>query len=235
MSSAWPLATSIAIIVAYIIVKLRDERFIRAAIREDHVSHIRDDRLSRTFSIEELDVESRVKMKSIVKLQAEIADDVTNSPVDEVAAGLTDTVDQTDNIVERALEMARKRRELMRYLSKIDPSTIEARIQSIQTKIESETNPTRQSDLETSLAAKQHELEDYHAVQQASTRVLDELDGIECSFASLRAKLVRIRSTDIADWAAANDDLMTELGGLNTAVDTLEKSIEEALSTRSGG
>lgn len=234
MTSGLPLAAAVALVAGYVVLKLRDEQFIRTAVREDHATHVRDDRMNRTFRIEELDVESRVKMKSIVKLQGEIAEDVANSPVDEVAAGLTDTVDQTDAIVERGLEMSRKRRDLIRYLSRTDTSAIEGRIHGIQAKLESETDPIRRSELEASLAAKKQELDDYHAIQQASARVLDQLDSIECSFSSLRARLVRIKSTDIAEWTAANAELKTELGGLNTAVDTLEESIEEALSVKSG-
>ena len=56
---------------------------------------------------------------------------------------------------------------------------------------------------------------------------------IEIAFSSLRARLVRIKSTDVSEWLAANQELQTELGGLNTAADTLSQSINEALSTGS--
>lgn len=214
----------------YTVLKLQDESFIRATLREDHERVRRDDLMDRTFRIEELDVESRVRMKGIIKLQSEIAEDVAGSPVDGEAAGLVDTVRQTDDLVERGLALSQQRRELLRYLTKTDESTIAARINSMEAKLETEQDPVRRSEIKASLASKRQELEDYGAIQRAAARVLDQLDGIECAFSSLRARLVRIKSTDVSEWLAANQELQTELGGLNTAVNTLAESINEALS-----
>ena len=94
-----------------------------------------------------------------------------------------------------------------------------------------ETDPERKPEIEASLEAKKREIDDYRAIEQSSQRILEQLDAVECPFAGLRARLVRIKSTDITEWVAANEDLKTELGGLNTAVDTLELSINEALSS----
>jgi len=223
-----------AVVAVYALAKLRSESFIRDSLQEAKGRRRDSDRMNRTFRIEELDVESRVRMKSIIKLQSEIAEDVTNSPVDEVAAGLSDTVAQTEAIIERGMAMAQKRRELLRYLRRADESAIRSQVENMEHRSASETDAARRSELEASLAAKQRELDDYLAIVRAAQRVLEELDGIECAFSGLRARLVRIKSTDIADWTAANDELRTELGGLNTAVDTLEQSIEEALATRGG-
>jgi hypothetical protein len=225
-----PLAAALIAVAVYAAIKLQDTSFIRAAFRERQDERRKSDLMSRTFRIEELEVESRVKLKTIVKLQSEIAEDIANSPVDEVAAGLAETAGQTEQIVDRALEMAQKRRALQRYLTKTDRSAIESRIKSIEEHLAQETDQVRKSELEMSLAAKKQELADYEAIDEASARVLDQLDGIECAFSSLRARLVRIKSTDIAEWTAANEELRTELGTLNSAVDTLEASIEEALS-----
>ncbi|MHB9038576.1 MAG: hypothetical protein ACYC64_18145 [Armatimonadota bacterium] len=213
----------------YAISKLQDEEFIRAAIREDAGKRHAHDTITRTFRIEELDVESRVRMKTIVKLQNEIAEDVANSPIDEHAAGLTETVEQTETLVDRALAMAQQKRELQRFLLKTDDKSIEARIHSLENKLEAENDSARRSETEISLAAKRQELEDYRAIEQAGARIMDQLESIECSLASLRARLVRIKSTDIKEWVSANEELKVELGTLNTSVDTLEESIREAL------
>ena len=230
----WPFAVSVAAVLVYAAVKLRDEGFIRAALDEAREGRLRSERRNRTFRIEELDIESRVKMKAIVKLQKEIAEDVANSPVDEVAAGLADTVEQTERVVDRALAMAQKRRELERFLMKSEPSAIEARIRALESKLSSETDPVRRSEAESALAAKKRELDDYRAIRQASARVLDQLDSIECSFSSLRSQLVRIKSSGIDEWTAANTELQTELGDISTAVGVVEQSIEEALQVRGG-
>ena len=224
------LGAAVAAVVAYILIKLQDESFIREALREAREQERRSNALKREFRIEELGVESRVKMKSIVKLQNEIAEDVVNSPIDEVAVGLADTVAQTEHLTERGLAMAQKRRDLQRYLNKTDEKAIESRIESLQSRLEQESDADRRSEISVALAAKQHELDDYRAIEQSSQRILGQLDNIEYSFASLRAKLVRIKSTDVSEWVAANEELKTELGGLNTAVDTLEQTINEALS-----
>ncbi len=224
------LGAAVAIVAVYILTKLQDESFIRQALREEREQERKSNARKREFRIEELGVESRVKMKAIVKLANEIAEDVVNSPIDEVAVGLADTVAQTEHLVERGLAMAQKRRDLQRYLNRTDDKAIEARVESLQARLEQETDADRKSEISVALAAKQQELDDYRAIEHSSERVLGQLDNIEYSFASLRARLVRIKSTDVSEWAAANEELRTELGGLNTAVDTLEQSINEALA-----
>jgi hypothetical protein len=214
----------------YVSLKLRDEAFIRRVLREAGERRRESDLMARTFKIEELDVDSRVRMKAIVKLQNEIAEDVANSPVDEVASGLSGTVNQTAELIERGLAMAQKRRELQRYLTRTDPADIERRAAGLEEKLRSETDSTRRAEIEASLRSKRQEIDDFHAIEKASARVLDQLDTIQVAFEGLRARLVRIRSTDIAEWTAANEELKTELGGLVTAADSVEKSIEEALT-----
>ncbi|OFX13909.1 MAG: hypothetical protein A2Z18_07565 [Armatimonadetes bacterium RBG_16_58_9] len=225
------LCGAVAAVAIYVTVKLRDEQFVRDALRDALEREQRARAFRRSFHIEELEVESRIKVKAIVKLQSEIADDVVNSPIDEVAVGLADTVAQTEHLVERALEMARKRRELQHYLNRTDDKAIEHRVEALREKLPGETDSERRSEIEMSLGAKQRELDDYRAIERSSQRILEQLDSIECSFAGLRARLVRIKSTDITEWIAANEELRTELGGLNTSVDTLEQSINEALTS----
>lgn len=229
------LSASMAAVAAYALLKLQDESFIRDALEEAREQRRRGSSLDRTFRIEELDVESRVRMKTIIRLQAEIADDVAESPVDEVACGLSDTVTRTEELVDRALAMAQQRRELLRYLNRTDRDAIVSRVQGFEASLQTEQDAVRQAELSASLASKRKELEDYEAIQRASARVLDQLDAIECAFSELRARIVRIKSTNIAEWVAANTELQTELGGLNSAVETLEQSINEVLTLGNTG
>ncbi|MEN6357675.1 MAG: hypothetical protein ABFD83_11400 [Armatimonadota bacterium] len=217
---------SIAGVFFFILSKLQDSDFIRAAIREDTGRRHAHEAESRIFKIEELDIESRVRMKTIVKLQNEIADDIADSPIDETAVGLADTLVQTENIVDRALALAQQKRELQRFLNKTDSDSIEARIHSLESKLDTEADPARRSEIEISLAAKRQELDDYRAIEQAGVRIMGQLESIECSFAGLRARLVRIKSTDIKEWVSANEDLKVELVGLSSAVDNLEHTIQ---------
>ena len=225
------LGGAFAVVAIYMIAKLQDESYIRDALRDAQERERRTRAFKRGFHVEELEVESRLKIKSIVKLQNEIADDVVNSPIDEVAVGLADTVTQTEHLIERALDMAQKRRELQQYLNRTDDHAIESRIESLSEKLAEQTDPQQRAEIELSLAAKQQELDDYRAIEQSAGRILRQLDGIECSFASLRARLVRIKSTDVNEWVAANEELKTELGGLSSSVDILEQSIDEALNS----
>ncbi|MCE5324311.1 hypothetical protein LLG46_13505 [bacterium] len=220
---------SITGVFFFVLSKLQDSDFIRAAIREDTNRRHAHEAESRVFRIEELDIESRVRMKTIVRLQNEIADDIASSPIDETAAGLADTLVQTEDIVDRALSLAQQKRELQRFLNKTDPTSIESRITDLQHRLESETDHARHSEIEIALGAKRRELDDYRAIEQAGVRIMGQLESIECSFAGLRARLVRIKSTDIKEWVSANEDLKVELVGLHTAVDTLEQSINESL------
>ncbi len=229
-SSGIPFVIALVLALAYAVVKLQDDEFVRTAIQEASGRQREADLLARTFRVEELDVDSRIRLKAIIKLQSEIEEDVANSPVDEVAVGLADTVEQTAALIERGLAMAQKRRELLRYLNRTEPSAIENRIASLESKLESESDEARRSEIEASLSSKRQEIEDYQAIHKASQRVLEQLDSIQVAFEALRARLVRIKSSDIADWVAANQELKTELGHVVTAADVVEKSIEEALS-----
>jgi len=229
------LVGAVILVGIYASAKLRDEAFIRAAIGQAREQSRAADRMNRTFRIEELDVESRLKMKAIVKLQGEIAADIAGSTVDAVAAGLSDTAQQTDELVDRALAVAQRHRELRRYLSRTGKAEIESRIQALQAKMQSETDPVSLSETNSSLACKQKELEEYQAIELASGRVLAQLDAIESAFSELRARLVRIKSTDIADWVAANTELRTQLGGLSTSAASLEQSIGEMLTLGNSG
>ncbi len=227
------LGGALAAVATYILIKLQDESYIREALRDARERERRTQAFKRGFRVEELEVESRIKIKSIVKLQSEIADDVVNSPIDEVAVGLADTVTQTDHLVERAFSMAQKRRELQQYLNRTDDAAIESRIQSLNEKLAEHTDPQERAEIGLPLAAKQQELADYREIEQSAGRILRQLDGVECSFASLRARLVRIKSTDVSEWVAANEELKTELDGLSSSVDILEQSINEALNSES--
>lgn len=225
----------ISALVVYALVKLRDEQFIGAALGEARERQRREDLQNRTFRIEELDVESRVRMKAIIKLQDEIAQEISSSDVDAIASGLDGTLEKTSELTERALEMAQQRRDLQRYLSANDESGIQARIRSLEAKLASESDPARQLEVRTSLESKQKELKDFQAINQAAAHILDQLDSIECSFSELRARLVMIKSTNISDWVAANTQLQTELGSLSANVDTLQQSISEALQIGGAG
>lgn len=219
-------------VAIYVVLKLQNEEFVRGVVHDEMERQRREDLQKRTFQIESLDAESRVKMKAIVKLLNEISQDVENLPASLQDIGLTDTVNQTQHIVDRALAMAQKKHDLQHYLSKTDEQTIQSRISSLEQKLQQETDQARRSEAEVSLTAKQRELADYLAIRQSAALIMDQLDTIENSFASLHAKLVRIKSTDIAEWTSANDQVKTELDSLNTAVDTVELSVNEALSTQ---
>mgnify|MGYP005840257199 CR=1 FL=1 len=229
------LGAAIAGVALYALAKLQDEAFVRGALQDARAHDRRADAMRREFRIEELDVESRVRMKEIARLHREIAEEVQSSPIDEVAAGLANTVEQTAHLVDRGLALAQKRRELQRYLNRTDEDAMQARILSIETRLAKETDPARKSELEVSLAAKRRELADYGVIRDSSERILGQLDSIESSFAALRARLVRIRSTNLSDWVAANEELKTELGGLTTAVDGVEATINEVLSVGGSG
>lgn len=229
------LAAAVGAVAIYAAAKLRDDAFIRAAIGQAREQSRSADRMNRTFRIEELDVESRLKMKAIARLQGEIAADIAGSPVDAVTAGLSDTTEETEQLVDRGLAMAQQHRELQRYLSRTDKAQIESRIQTLQAKLESETDPAGLSEAKASLASKQKELEEHRAIELASERVLSQLDAIESAFSELRARLVRIKSTNIADWVAANPELHTQLAGLSTSAANLEQSVGEMLTLGNSG
>lgn len=229
MQNLLPILLAVVLTAAYGFIKLRDEEFIRTAIR-DHLDHQRrEDMARRIFRIEELDIEARVRMKSISKLQDEIEEEIISSPIDEDGTGLSDIADRSSSVVERGMQLAKRRSELCKYLVGASEQSIIDRIKNLENKLAKEADPLQISEIQISLAAKSKELEDYHAIKNASDRILNELDAIETSLSSLKARLVRIKTTEIGDWTAANTELKTELEALDNSVTVIEQTVEEVL------
>ncbi|MCE5198682.1 MAG: hypothetical protein ABFD54_02285 [Armatimonadota bacterium] len=224
------LAIFVVAVVVYVLLKLRDEQFIRDTIHEASSARHADDVMTRTFQVEQLDEESRIRMKAIIRLHDEIAHDVQTSQVDAIATGLAGTIDQTQELVGRALELSQSRRDLLRYLRATDEQSIETRIGDAESRLQDEPDESLRAQIQTGIKARQRELDDYRAIEQAAGRILDQLDAVQSSFAGLRARLVRVKSTDIADWVAANNELQVQIGSLNIAVDAVEQSVSEVLN-----
>jgi DNA repair exonuclease SbcCD ATPase subunit len=227
----WPLAAGGAVEAGIFLYYLNNENNLRQALREEH-QRIRD---KETEALEDvlnsLDPESRYRIRNIMQLQREITQEAEDPEVARYAEGTLQTsVAQVNSLADQAIRLAQKKRELQRYLDKNEEKSIARYIEDLQQKLESATDPVTQSQYQQALAAKTHELEDSRAINQAAKRLEGQLETIECSFSGLKARIVRLKSAEITQLTTAWEQMGQELQTLSTDMDTLEKSVNEALA-----
>src|SRR5262249_18783670 len=96
--------------------------------------------------------------------------------------------------------------------------------------IEATTDPVTKSQYEQALKAREAELQTYQAISQATGRIDSQLENVEATFASWKAKVIRIKTADVASAASVSQGLYQELGALSSEIDLLDNSVKEALS-----
>ena len=109
-----------------------------------------EEKWDRTHTIEKLDAESRVQMKTIVRCFDEIEEEIDSMGLDGITPEFSAMALQSKILVNRSLEMAQRRSKLLSYLIKANPEEINKRISDIEQKIAASTPDTLEN-LRTSL------------------------------------------------------------------------------------
>lgn len=181
--------------------------------------------------LQHLDVESRLRMRTILQLYKDLYGDVDDPDLqDYTISTFRTSVAQIGSLTERALRLARKKRDLQRYLDRNDETQLLNYLQDLQARTESTTDPVIQSQYEQAMSLKKRELEDYRAIATTVRRIDGQLENVECAFAGLRARVVRLKAADVTQWDVASEQLKGELESLSSVVEMLEQSVNEALS-----
>lgn len=200
--------------------------FIARAERETTLSEQQIESL-----LEKMDFETRQRIRYILQLQKELvrevrADDVSSyarQDMDRVASDLAP-------LVQRAIHLGQRKQQLAKYLHHVDERALKSYCNNLRQRIAETNDPVEKAQLEQALRAREAELQTYQAITQASSRIDSQLENVEATFASWKAKVIRIKTADVASAATVREGLHQELEALNSQIDLLDTSVSEALA-----
>jgi hypothetical protein len=187
--------------------------FQKAARDEAERNELVESKRNLTFRIEELDADARTRMKSILKCHTDIREEARSTGRDTVPE-VANVLLQIDVMLDRGLSIARKRRELLADLRRINARDANSKLNELVASATSEQDPKRKAELQAAIDARTSELKDASAVEATCAKVLAELDGIESSFAVIRSNLVKLAGEDAESRIAAGKELSEMLASV---------------------
>lgn len=181
--------------------------------------------------METLDFESRQRIRYIMQLQKEIVREARAEDVQSyVRTDLDRISSQLAPLVLRAVQMAAKKQQLLRYLFNVDERALRNYCNTLKQRIQATHDEVTRAQYEQALKMRQMELEAYSAIAQAVSRIDSQIENIEATFASWKAKMIRIKTADIASASTVSQGLFQELELLSSDIDLLDNSVAEALA-----
>ncbi|MEP6754825.1 MAG: hypothetical protein ABJA67_04945 [Chthonomonadales bacterium] len=220
--------------VGYIFSCLNNETYLRKLFRakqekEDHL-----DEHEIEAMLERMDFETRQRLRYILQLYKEMnkearADDVeayAEQELDRIAGKLAP-------LIKQALRLGERKQKLAKYLQNVDQRALKSYVKSVTTKIEQTADQVQKEQYQKALVARESELQTYQSIEQASERIDSQLENLEATFASWKAKVIRIKTADMTSAASVSAGLYQELDTLSSEIDMLDNSVTEALSADS--
>jgi hypothetical protein len=230
--SAIPLGIALLAQIALLYSRLHDEAFLRRLFSERYQ---REEALTEQqieALLERMDFETRQRIRYILQLQKEIAREARADDVEGfVQKDLERISAQLLPLVQRAVQVATRKQQLTRYLNHVDERALKSLCANLQQKIQATADPVTKSQYEQALRRREAELQTYQAISQASRRIDSQLENVEATFASWKAKMIRIKTVDVASATAVSQGFYQELESLNSEIDLLDTSVSEALAT----
>jgi hypothetical protein len=231
LSSFIPLLVAAFAQVGLVYRNLQNEDYLRGLFtrRQEREETMTDQQVESM--LEQMDFETRQRIRYILQLQKEItrearADDVesyTKKDLDKVAGSLSP-------LVQRAVRIAIRKQQLSKYLQNVDERALKNYCANLEQRIAKTDDPVAKAQYEQALRARQTEMQTYHAITQAGARIDSQLENVEATFASWKAKVIRIKTADVASAASASEGLYNELEALSSNIDILDKSVTQALA-----
>lgn len=181
--------------------------------------------------LDRMDFETRQRIRYIVQLHREVLRETRSADGSDIAKeDLQRIAKQLGPLVRRAVALAQRKQELAKYLLGMDVKSLEAYVTNLQKKIAETTDPVTRQQYEQAMKARQAELGTYDSIRQAGLRIDSQLENVEATFASWKARVVRLKTAGISGDAALREGLMHELEGLNADIEVLDSSVMEALN-----
>ena len=211
--------------------RLHDERYLKHlfAKRREQEETLSEQQIEA--ALDQMDFETRQRVRYIVQLQKEVVREARAPDVEEYARRDLDRIaSQLMPLVQRAVRMALRKQQLAKYLQNVDEKALRSYCTSLEQRIASTTDDVAKAQYMQALQARQAELQTYQSIAQASSRIDSQLENVEATFANWKARVIRIKTADVAGAATASQDLFQELGALNNEIDLLDSSVSEALA-----
>lgn len=181
--------------------------------------------------LDEMDFETRQRVRYILQLQREVISETRGEDVQSYARNdLEKIAAQLAPLIDRAVRLAVRKQQLTKYLHNVDERALRGYSNNLRQRIESTTDSVTKAQYEQALQAREAELQTYQAISQASDRIDSQLENVEATFASWKAKVIRIKTADMASASSVSEGLYEELGTLTRQIDLLDSSVSEALA-----
>ncbi len=217
--------------IALLFIRLRDDNYLRRLFLQLLEQEEAETDRQIEGVMETLDFESRQRIRYIMQLQKEIVREARAEDVQSyVRTDLDRISSQLAPLVLRAVQMAVKKQQLLRYLFNVDERALRNYCNTLKQRIQATHDEVTRAQYEQALKMRQMELEAYSAIAQAVSRIDSQIENIEATFASWKAKMIRIKTADIASASTVSQGLFQELELLSSDIDLLDNSVAEALA-----
>lgn len=228
--STIPFAAAVFVQIMLLFWRLNDSSYLQRlfADREEREQTLADTDIEA--SLERMDFETRQRIRYVVQLQKEIAREARASDVEPYARAELDRIaSRLPGLVQQAIRMASRKQHLAKYLQHVDERALRAYADNLRSRIEATSDPVAKKQYEQALRAREAELGTYQAIAQASGRIDSQLENVEATFASWKAKVIRLKTVDIGNVASFSEGLVHELDSLGREIELLDTSVIEAL------
>jgi hypothetical protein len=211
--------------------RLHDEAYLRRLFtaRQQREANLTEQQIEA--QLEKMDFETRQRIRYILQLHKEITREARAEDVQSYARRDLERVAlQLAPLVQRAVRMATRKQQLSKYLSNIDERALENYCNNLRQRIANTTDPVTKAQYEQALKAREAAQETYRAIGQASARIDSQLENVEATLESWKAKVIRIKTADVASAVSVSEGLYREIETLSNDIDLLDNSVSEALA-----
>jgi len=228
-----PLTLGVALLAqgALLFRALHNEEYLQKifSARRDKEEQLTEQQIE--LILERMDFETRQRLRYILQLQKEMAQEARGPDVEDYARKELDRIsDRLAPLVRQSIKLAERRQKLTRYLLNVDERALKNYCNSVRQKIETTQDPVQKAQYQQALKAREAELETYQSISQAVARIDSQLENVEATFASWKAKVIRIKTAEIGSASAASQSLYGELDTLSSEINLLDSSVSEALA-----
>ncbi|GEM_PF-1739587 len=226
-----PIAAALGVQAFLLNRRLNDEDYLRRVLadREESEQELSESRIEDCLAA--MDFETRQRIRYVIQLQREIAREARGEDVQPYARAELDRIaGRLPSLVQQAIRIASRKQQLAKYLHHVDERALQAYADNLRQRVEATQDPVARRQYEQALKARETELGTYQAIAQASGRIDSQLENVEATFASWKAKVIRLKTVDIGNVATFSEGLVSELDTLGSQIETLDTSVTEALA-----
>lgn len=179
-----------------------------------------EEKWKRTHIIERLDSESRVQLKIIVNCFDEIKEEIGSLGIEGLSSEFSSISLQTDILVNRSMEIAQKRSQLISFLIKADPDNIRQRITETEKKISNEAIAS--GDIQATLDMQKEELTNIVNAENVCANILGHLQMISATMTNLRSQFLSLKTKDAQAALEVKQGYSRQIDKMSESIDQLE-------------